>query len=135
MTDIIDPHIHFFNLSKGQYLWLAPDVEPFWPDKYKINRDFFEPDLMISPNNKLLGFVHIEAGFNNQQPQQEIAWLEKSCHLPFRTIAFADITSSDFSSDLAIKLKIIGSMLPERVPIIRPSKGVNPILVSTDSVF
>ena len=39
---------------------------------------------------ELEGFVHVEAGFDNQQPWREIDWLEQHCRLPFRSVAFAD---------------------------------------------
>ncbi len=84
---IIDPHLHLFELSQGNYAWLQPENTPFWPDKALIHRDFSEPDLQLDAPLTLAGFVHIEAGFNNQQPWQEIRWLEKTCKLPFRSIA------------------------------------------------
>jgi len=84
---IIDPHLHLFELSQGKYAWLQPENAPFWPDKKLIHRDFFESDLQLDAPLTLAGFVHIEAGFNNQQPWQEIRWLEQSCKLPFRSIA------------------------------------------------
>ena len=93
---IIDPHLHLFNLSQGEYHWLKPDNPPFWPDKHKINKNFTEYDLDLSLNSsgniELAGFVHIEAGFNNKQPWQEIDWLESSYNQPFRTIAGIDLS-------------------------------------------
>jgi len=99
---IIDPHLHFFDLTKGQYQWLKPDAAPFWPDKAKIARNFSHKDLLLPPDIELVGFVHIEAGFNNQQPWQEIAWLEQSNALPFKSIASIDLTVSqdDFNQTL-----------------------------------
>ncbi|WP_286266196.1 amidohydrolase family protein [Thalassotalea atypica] len=90
--NIIDPHIHLFNLSKGNYDWLKPCNEPLWPDKNVINKSFDEKDIVLSKPLNLAGFVHIEAGFDNQQPWREIQWLESHCSLPFRCIAFIDIT-------------------------------------------
>lgn len=92
---IIDPHIHLFDLSLGQYQWLKPENPPFWADKSVINHDFSEADINLTPQLngiELYGFVHIEAGFNNQAPWQEIAWLEQICKRPFKSVAFIDIT-------------------------------------------
>ncbi|XQW85991.1 amidohydrolase family protein [Thalassotalea piscium] len=89
---IIDSHIHLFNLTQGDYHWLKKDNPPFWPDKHLIANNVNESDLVLIPPLTLEGFVHIEAGYNNQEPWQEIAWLEQSCHLPFRSIANIDIT-------------------------------------------
>lgn len=99
---IIDPHIHLFDLKKGDYTWLSPQQAPFWSDKHKIHHNFSEADLVLPAPLELSGFVHIEAGFNNQQPWQELAWLEAHCQCPFRSIAFIDITKSPqlFKQDL-----------------------------------
>lgn len=100
MTDsprkIIDPHLHLFNLQKGDYAWLKPQNPPFWPDKHIINKNFFEADVCLHLPQQLAGFVHIEAGFDNPQPWREIDWLQQHCSLPFASVAFADITATTF---------------------------------------
>jgi predicted TIM-barrel fold metal-dependent hydrolase len=89
---IIDPHIHLFNLKDGEYNWLKPQNPPYWPDKPTINKDFIQSDLDTGDGVQLAGFVHIEAGFNNNEPWQEVAWLEQTCSLPIKTIATCDLT-------------------------------------------
>jgi len=91
---IIDPHLHLFDLELGDYHWLKAENPPFWPDKQHINRSFNENNLTLTKPLSLAGFVHIEAGFDNQQPWRELAALEKSCNKPFRAIANIDLTSS-----------------------------------------
>lgn len=90
--NIIDPHLHLFDLSQGNYSWLKPECPPFWSDKSVIAKSFSEQNLTLTAPLTLAGFVHIEAGFDNEQPWREIAWLENTCHLPFRSIALLDIT-------------------------------------------
>lgn len=90
--NIIDPHLHLFDFNKGNYPWLRSENPPFWPDKQLIAKNFSEHELMLTSPLTLAGFVHIEAGFDNQQPWREIAWLENICNLPFRSIALLDIT-------------------------------------------
>jgi|TARA_R110000803_G_scaffold41461_4_gene89111 predicted TIM-barrel fold metal-dependent hydrolase len=92
MIKIIDPHLHLFDLNKGSYQWLRPENPPFWPDKHLIAKHFSEQDLTLSSPLSLSGFVHIEAGFDNEQSWREIAWLEETCKRPFRSIAMLDIT-------------------------------------------
>ena len=92
MIKIIDPHLHLFDLNKGCYHWLKSENPPFWPDKNIIAKNFSEQDLTLSSSLTLAGFVHIEAGFDNEQPWREIAWLEDTCTQPFRSIAMLDIT-------------------------------------------
>ncbi|MDX2370023.1 MAG: amidohydrolase family protein [Colwellia sp.] len=91
---IIDPHLHLFALELGHYEWLKAENPPFWPDKQLINKNFDETDLTLAEPYSLSGFVHIEAGFDNQQPWRELATLEQSCNKPFRAIANIDLTAS-----------------------------------------
>ncbi|MFT6899416.1 MAG: L-fuconolactonase [Paraglaciecola sp.] len=91
--DIIDCHLHLFNLAQGQYTWLQPQNAPFWPDKEYIHRTYTEQDLSLSRPLHLAGFVHIEAGFDNQHPWRELAWLEQHCTLAFKSVANLDLSS------------------------------------------
>ena len=84
---IIDPHIHLFDLLKGKYHWLKPQNPPFWPDKALIRHDFSQDDLALGLAGELTGFVHLEAGFDNEQPYREIEWLEQHVKGPFKSIA------------------------------------------------
>lgn len=89
---IIDPHVHFFNLELGKYDWLKPSNQPNWPDKNLINKSFTIDDIKLEKPLLLAGFVHIEAGFDNDKPWREIQWLEQTIDIPFKTIAGADVT-------------------------------------------
>jgi len=100
---VIDPHLHFFALSQGDYHWLKPDNPPHWPDKNNLCRDYLIDNLSLEPPLHLAGFVHIEAGFDNSKPYREIEWLEQQCFsVPFRSIAFVNLTlpTSKFSVQL-----------------------------------
>ena len=90
--NIIDPHIHLFALSSGDYHWLKANNPPLWPDKPFINKSFIEKDLSLTSGHTLKSFVHIEAGFDNKQPWRELAFLEKTCEIPFKAIANIDLT-------------------------------------------
>ena len=91
---IIDPHLHLFDLTQGDYHWLTAENPPFWRDKAQINKNFDESFLDLTPLT-LAGFVHIEAGFDNQHPWREIDWLERNCRKPFKAVAFIDIQLGD----------------------------------------
>lgn len=91
---IIDPHLHLFTLELGDYHWLKVDNPPFWPDKSLINKSFTEADLNLTEPYSLSGFIHIEAGFDNEQPWRELENLENNCQKPFRAIATIDLTTS-----------------------------------------
>ena len=110
---IIDPHLHLFDLTKGDYQWLSPNNPPFWPDKDIISKNFSEQDLTLLAPLSLAGFVHIEAGFDNEQPWREIQWLEQHCNLPFRSIAAIDLTLPETSfiqqlDKLSAYLSVVG---------------------------
>lgn len=91
----IDPHLHLFDLSMGEYLWLKPESAPFWSDKKVIQRNFSEQDINLTGHLALDGFVHIEAGFDNNKPWREIHWLESSCQSTFKSVACIDLTLSN----------------------------------------
>lgn len=92
---IIDPHLHLFDLKLGNYHWLKVENPPFWPDKQRINKSYNETHIALATPLHLSGFIHIEAGFDNQQPWRELATLEHACKTPFRAIANIDITASN----------------------------------------
>ncbi|AQQ00092.1 hypothetical protein B0W48_10000 [Pseudoalteromonas aliena] len=103
-TKIIDPHVHFFNLSEGQYSWLQGASPPAWPNLDKIKQPVSEEDLIQSTDFKLAGLVHIEAGFDNNAPINELHWL--TTHLkkiPFKAISFAQIDQETNYFSAALK--------------------------------
>ncbi len=83
LTPIIDPHLHLWQRDKGEYGWLHKLAKqgdiPFY-------QDFLADDLALSAPLTLSGFVHIEAGFNNAAPWQELAWLQNIKAPPFKYI-------------------------------------------------
>lgn len=89
--DIIDPHLHLFNLSEGQYRWLRADNPPFWPDKSIIAHSFNEQDLSLASDINLVGYVHIEAGFDNDQSWREIDWIERQGKIKLRSVGHIDL--------------------------------------------
>ena len=92
--EIIDAHLHLINLEEGDYHWIKTVNGQ---GKEDLNASFYERDLHIDTPFSLAGFVHVEAGFDNNRPWREVEWLEKHCSIPFRSIAFADLTE-DFST-------------------------------------
>lgn len=102
---IIDPHLHLFNRSLGDYHWLKTQNPPFWPDKSIIQQDFSIDDLNHSLKNeeiKLAGFVHIEAGFDNAQPWRELEYIASMACQKNKTIASIDLLApaADFQEIL-----------------------------------
>ena len=92
MINIIDPHLHLFDLERGQYDWLKAESPPAWPDKKGINKSYGDTDLQQPASFSVSGYVHIEAGFDNELGHREIANVEQRASLPQRSIGFIDIT-------------------------------------------
>ena len=101
---IVDPHVHFFALQKGQYDWLKPHNPPFWPDKPVLCQNGSEQNLH-GPGLTLQGVVHIEAGFDNARPWR-VEYLEQHVQVPLRTIAGYDLSGSDPQASLAYLLPL-----------------------------
>ena len=104
---IIDPHIHLFNIKTGDYHWLKEGNAPFWRDKAVINKNFAEQDLTLTSPLTLAAFVHIEAGFDNNQPWRELEALKQSCKKTYKAIANIDFTlsSDEFTQTLTTLAK------------------------------
>nr|WP_136249570.1 amidohydrolase family protein [Ningiella ruwaisensis] len=97
---VVDPHIHLFDLSKGEYAWLGQLEQT---KRRLIYRDFGFSDIRLREPFTLTKCVHIEAGFNNQHPQKEIAHWENAHHVYLSTVqnnenSFAEQTPLQFAS-------------------------------------
>ena len=114
MSRVIDPAFApVLILKKENYHWLQEGRAPEWSDKNKIRRSYNESDLNQSGSADIVGFIHIEAGFDNSSPWRELEWLEHHCELPFRSIAYLDWTSDSFGEHLE-KLKEFPSLIGVR---------------------
>lgn len=95
MIDIIDPHLHVWQLTAGHYHWLRSGHPPIWPDKDLLQQDYLPGAIQLQEPFRVVGAVAIEAGFDNAQPERELAWL-KAQHWPcaWRGVAFLDCSAS-----------------------------------------
>lgn len=117
-VNIIDPHLHLFNRSLGDYHWLNRQNPPFWPDKHLLQQDFTIEDLnsvLANSEIKLAGFVHIEAGFDNARAWREVEYIESLYCQPNKTIAGIDLLApvADFQARLQ-KLQQYRSLIGAR---------------------
>ncbi|WP_409523971.1 amidohydrolase family protein [Nitrincola sp. MINF-07-Sa-05] len=89
---IIDPHLHLFNLEQGDYHWLRDPGAPDWPNLDRIRQSHTEAVLLSASPYPLAGLVHIEAGFDNDQPVRELDWLQQAItRTLYRAIAYSRI--------------------------------------------
>lgn len=106
---IIDSHLHLFDLEAGNYAWLSPQNPPYWPDKSHIAKDFCERDLALNAPFSLAGFVHVEAGFDNEKPWREVDHLSATCNKPFSAVAGFDLLDGrgDITLDKLLERKSV----------------------------
>ncbi|BDF95643.1 amidohydrolase family protein [Pseudoalteromonas sp. KAN5] len=100
---IIDPHVHFFNLAQGQYDWLQGNNPVSWPNLAKIKAPITAAQLQQQTQFELAGLVHIEAGYDNQQPINELLWLtEHLADQNYKAVSFAKIDGHPSNFNAAI---------------------------------
>jgi L-fuconolactonase len=107
MKNVIDPHVHLFDLEQGNYDWLKPEFPPEWADKKRIYNSYNDSDLQKQTSFSIAGYVHIEAGFDNKKGHRELASVEHRASLPHRSIGFIDITlePAEFMTELGKQLQ------------------------------
>ncbi|WP_440055003.1 amidohydrolase family protein [Pseudoalteromonas sp. T1lg65] len=94
MLEIVDPHLHFFDLDKGDYFWLK-HTPPNWPNLNEIRDNHGLEDLQQSSQFRLTSLVHVEAGFDNQNPEREIHWLNETlAQFPFKAVSYCTIDAA-----------------------------------------
>ncbi|RZG02258.1 hypothetical protein EXT48_15895 [Pseudoalteromonas sp. CO348] len=100
---VIDSHLHFFDLALGQYSWLKHNP-PAWPNLEKIRQNHTLTSLPQHSQFTLEALVHVEAGFDNQNPINELHWLNQELgSFPFKAVGYAPInaTPEQFSAAIA----------------------------------
>jgi predicted TIM-barrel fold metal-dependent hydrolase len=104
---IVDPHQHFWDLSRSDYPWLCgPEPIPFrYGDYGPIRRNYLPPDYRRdSAAFEVVETVHVEAEFDPTRPLAETEWLEtvQAEHgLPSACVAQAWLDRDDVAEILA----------------------------------
>lgn len=101
---VVDPHVHFWNLDTHHYPWLANPGEAFIGNYSSIAVNFL-PEHLIggSGDIEILKVVHVEANHDPAKPVGETAWLQGLADeggLPQGIVAFADLTTQDAAAIL-----------------------------------
>jgi predicted TIM-barrel fold metal-dependent hydrolase len=105
--EIVDPHQHFWDISRNYYPWLCdPDPIPFrYGDYAAIRRNYLPPDYRADAAPiKVVKSVHVEAEWDRQEPVEETLWLEnlEQGHvLPSACVAYAALDAEDVEETLA----------------------------------
>jgi len=129
---VVDAHHHFWDLSKGCHPWLAPATG----QTGLLARDQLPDDyLRAASGHNVVATVHIEAGWDANDPHGEVAWLDalkRPAGLATRYVAYAALAAPDIdetlgrhaaTSELSAFVKFsAGSRIPHTVMPGRGSK-------------
>jgi predicted TIM-barrel fold metal-dependent hydrolase len=103
---IIDAHIHLWDLNKLKYGWLTDDyIDGLLPVSYKpVCRDYLIEEFITEvKQSNVVGAVHIQAALDHPDPVEETQWLQESADrvdFPMSIIGSADLRSSTLEADL-----------------------------------
>jgi predicted TIM-barrel fold metal-dependent hydrolase len=104
---IVDPHQHFWDLSRNYYPWLC-DPKPVhfrYGDYTALKRNYLPPDYLrdAGPLN-IVKTVHVQANWDPSGPVGETRWLEEiagECGYPHACVGAAFFARDDIEQVLA----------------------------------
>ncbi|MDR5817793.1 amidohydrolase family protein [Caballeronia sp. LZ033] len=98
---VVDPHIHLWDLSTHHYPWLANPQTSFVGDARKLKHDYLLGDLLSDAEDiQVLKIVHVDANHDPADPVEETRWLQGIADgagrgMPNGMIAGADLSADD----------------------------------------
>jgi predicted TIM-barrel fold metal-dependent hydrolase len=104
---IVDPHQHFWDLSRNYYPWLSdPKPIPFrYGDYSALRRNYLPPDYLRDANGlNIVKTVHIQAEWDPRDPVGETLWLAdvaREYGYPHGIVGAADFMRPDIETVLA----------------------------------
>jgi predicted TIM-barrel fold metal-dependent hydrolase len=99
---VVDPHIHLWNLKTHHYPWLANPGVSFVGDARELKHDYLLADLLGEAGDiEILKAVHVEANHDPADPVEETRWLQgiadqaNARGMPNGIVAAVDLTAPD----------------------------------------
>lgn len=99
---IVDPHVHFWDLDTHYYPWLANPGISFVGDARALRFNYMPADLLHDAREiDVLKVVHVEANHDPAEPVEETRWLQGladagGAHaFPDAIVAAADLSADD----------------------------------------
>lgn len=98
---VVDPHIHLWDLSTHLYPWLANPQTSFVGDARKLKHDYLLGDLLRDAEDiEVLKIVHVDANHDPADPVEETRWLQgiadgEGRGMPNSIVAGADLSADD----------------------------------------
>ena len=104
---VVDPHVHFWDLATHHYPWLANPGTSFVGDARELKHDYLPADLRRDAGGiDVLKVVHVEANHDPADPVEETRWLQsladaKAPGWPDAIVAAADLSDANAERTLA----------------------------------
>ncbi|MGF6776856.1 amidohydrolase family protein [Paraburkholderia sp. GAS334] len=99
---VVDPHIHLWDLKTHHYPWLANPGVSFVGDARELKHDYLIADLHADARDiEVLKVVHVEANHDPADPVEETRWLQQvadateSRGMPQGIVAAVDLSVSN----------------------------------------
>lgn len=108
MLQVVDPHIHLWNIQTHRYPWMAGAGGNFMGPCDAILKTYEVADYLADAEGvEVLKAVHIDAAHDPAAPLEETKWLQSladapaSRGLPNAIVAYADLSAPDVDALLA----------------------------------
>jgi predicted TIM-barrel fold metal-dependent hydrolase len=104
---IVDPHMHLWNLERLHYAWLADPKTTFSGDNRLLAQSYGRAQFLADAEGvEVLAVVHVEAAQDPANPIAETRWLQSladagSGGLPQGIVAYADLSQPGVQTLLA----------------------------------
>src|SRR6202012_1379017 len=99
---VVDSHIHLWDLKTHRYPWLENPGVSFVGDARDLKHDYLLDDLLREAGDiEVLKLVHVEANHDPADPVEETRWLQSiadrgdSRGMPNAIVAGVDLSSPD----------------------------------------
>jgi predicted TIM-barrel fold metal-dependent hydrolase len=97
---VVDPHIHLWDLKTHHYPWLANPGKSFVGDASKLKHDYLIADLLRDAGPvEVLKLVHVDANHDPADPVEETRWLQHVADNEGRGLPNAIVAGADLSAD------------------------------------
>ncbi|MEX3959202.1 amidohydrolase [Trinickia sp. EG282A] len=110
---VVDPHVHFWDLDSHRYPWLDNPGTSFVGDASRLKHNYLPADFLADSGDiDVLKVVHVEANHDPADPVEETRWLQSLAdagqqrgnakhRLPEAIVAAADLSAPDAADTLA----------------------------------
>jgi predicted TIM-barrel fold metal-dependent hydrolase len=96
---VVDPHIHLWDLKTHHYPWLANPQTSFIGDARDLKHDYLLADLLRDAEDiDVLKLVHVDANHDPADPVEETRWLQSIADkdgMPNGIVAGADLSADN----------------------------------------